>query len=217
MSDNKKLTKAERREAARKARIEAQKKRLRAKRRRQAVVIGIVLAILLGGGVFGFIRSQAGKLSDEELRAAECTPVKKLKEQRGEHIDSNPPPERVPYNTTPPTSGQHRGAGTAPWGIHDEALEPEMYVHNLEHGGIVIHHKGLPSSQLQDLEDLVDSYPDSGSGTGVILLANPDIEEPLVLTAWARMQECQRYDEKVVRAFVKEHCEKGPERFPLGC
>jgi len=214
---DKKASKAQRREAARKARLEEQKRRQRAKKKRQAIVIGIILVVLVAGGVFGFVRSQAGKVGADELRAAGCEDVEELEEQKGEHIDSQPPPERVPYNSEPPTSGQHRGGGTAPWGIHDEQIEPELYVHNLEHGGIIIHHNDLPDDELEGLEDLVDSYPVIGQGTGVVLMANPDVESPIVMTAWARMQTCERYNEKVVRAFIKEYCEQGPEKFPLGC
>ncbi len=214
---DKKASKAQRREAARKARLEEQKRRQRAKKKRQAIVIGTILLVLVAGGVFGFVRSQAGKVSPDELQAAECDEVEEFEEQRAVHIDSQPPPERVPYNSDPPTSGQHRGGGTAQWGIHDEPVEPELYVHNLEHGGIVIHHNDHPDDDLENLEILVDSYPAIGSGPGVILMANPDVESPIVMTAWARMQTCEKYNEKVVRAFIKEHCEQGPEKFPLGC
>lgn len=219
MADKKKQTKAQRREAARQARLEAQRRRMRAKRRRQAIVIGVVLALIIGGAAIGFIRSQAGKVSATDLEAAGCSKERTFKEQRATHIDSENPPERVPYNSNPPTSGQHRGRGQAPWGILDEPIEPEMYVHNLEHGGIVIHHKDLPTGQLQQLEDLVDSYPDPGQGTGVILLENEDIDEPIAMTAWTKMLTCERYNEKVVKGFIREHCDKGPEsaQFTFGC
>ena len=219
MADKKKQTKAERREAARQARIEAQRRRMRAKRKKQAIVIGVILALIIAATAFGFIRSQAGKVSAADLEAAGCSKVQTFKEQRAEHIDAETPPERVPYNSNPPTSGQHRGGGQAPWGILDEPVEPELYVHNLEHGAIVIHHKDLPTGQLQQLEDLVDSYPDPGQGTGVILLENQEIEEPIAMTAWTKMQTCERYNEKVVKGFIREHCDKGPEsaQFVFGC
>jgi hypothetical protein len=42
-----------------------------------------------------------------------------------------------PYNTSPPSSGPHVGL-LANWGVHDEPLPPELFIHNLEDAGIVI-------------------------------------------------------------------------------
>jgi hypothetical protein len=42
-----------------------------------------------------------------------------------------------PYNSSPPSSGPHVGL-LANWGVHDEPIPPELFVHNLEDGGIVI-------------------------------------------------------------------------------
>lgn len=193
---------------------------MRAKRQKQAIVIGVVLALIIGGAAFGFIRSQAGKVSPDDLAEARCSKVQTFKEQKAEHIDAETPPQRVPYNSNPPTSGQHQGGGQAPWGILDEPVQPEMYVHNMEHGAIVIHHKDLPTTQLRQLEDVVDSYPDpAGQGTGVILLENEEIDEPIVMTAWTKMQECESFNEKVVKGFIREECGGGPEgaQFRFGC
>ena len=42
-----------------------------------------------------------------------------------------------PYNSSPPSSGPHFG-GLAPWTAHDDPVPPELFVHNLEDGGIVL-------------------------------------------------------------------------------
>ncbi|GIU92004.1 MAG: hypothetical protein KatS3mg011_0910 [Acidimicrobiia bacterium] len=54
-----------------------------------------------------------------------------------QHIASVSDPH-VPYNSSPPSSGPHVGL-LAQWGIvAEEPLPPELWVHNLEDGGIVI-------------------------------------------------------------------------------
>lgn len=42
----------------------------------------------------------------------------------------------VPYNSAPPSSGPHFG-GLAPWGVSEEAIPPELFIHNLEDAGAV--------------------------------------------------------------------------------
>ncbi|HEY7704177.1 MAG TPA: DUF3105 domain-containing protein [Acidimicrobiia bacterium] len=42
-----------------------------------------------------------------------------------------------PYNSAPPSSGWHFG-GLAEWTEHEEAVQPELFVHNLEDAGVVL-------------------------------------------------------------------------------
>lgn len=41
------------------------------------------------------------------------------------------------YSDTPPAGGPHNGCW-APYGFHEEPVRPENWVHNLEHGAIVL-------------------------------------------------------------------------------
>lgn len=45
--------------------------------------------------------------------------------------------EHIAYNSRPPSSGPHLG-NLAPWGEVDQQLPPELFVHNLEDGGILL-------------------------------------------------------------------------------
>lgn len=42
----------------------------------------------------------------------------------------------TPYNSSPPSSGPHVGV-VAAWGVHDDPVVEELFVHNLEDGGVV--------------------------------------------------------------------------------
>ncbi len=83
---------------------------------------------------------------------------------------------KVTYNHDPPTSGCHYnlGAGKAPispgiypWSALGKGLTPEYWVHNLEHGYVVVTYN-CPSgcdSELQTLNDWYRSLPpDAGGG-----------------------------------------------------
>jgi hypothetical protein len=124
----------------------------------------------------------------------------------------------VEYETNPPSSGDHRG-NTAPWGPFPDRVDDEILVHNLEHGGVVIHYRpeDLSEGDISALEELVENYPDPGSGSGVISNLNPDIPKPIAMASWAHTQTCERFNAVVIKAFIEERCGKGPEKFPLGC
>ena len=61
-------------------------------------------------------------------------PGRRMPDRGGGHVPEGQP---VPYPSYPPTSGPH-WPRPAPWGVYDFEIAPEVYVHNLEHGGIVV-------------------------------------------------------------------------------
>lgn len=203
-----KATKKERRDQIRQARIEAQRRRIRARRRKVFMTWGLVGLVVVAGVVFAIFRSiESGRVLKTDLEEAGCSDVEEFAAQAPTHIDTQPAPERVPYNSDPPTSGQHFGSQVGPWGSHRETLPPEIFVHNLEHGGVVIHYKDLPETDVVALEELADSYAD-----GVVVMPNDSIDKPLVMSAWGLMQTCEKYSETVVKDFISDRCGKqGPE------
>ena len=65
---------------------------------------------------------------------------------------------KAPY---PPTSGQHWGNTWAEWEMYGDPIPPEVFVHNLEHGGIVLLYRcdtPCPDlvAQLRDLYRTLD-------------------------------------------------------------
>src|SRR5262249_16643882 len=83
------------------------------------------------------------------------------------------PGSPVMYEHYPPTSG-HRWPSPAPWGVFEQEVPPETWVHNLEHGGIVIlYHCGTPCPDLgRQLRDVYATFPGSKFGH-VKLLVTP--------------------------------------------
>ncbi|HMA35086.1 MAG TPA: DUF3105 domain-containing protein [Chloroflexia bacterium] len=128
--------------------------------------------------------------------------------------------QHVPYSTDPPTSGPHY-AGSAtdpqhlPWGVVATQVPNEIAVHNLEDAGVlVLYRPDLPAADVARLQAIVQSYDDKHMDmhqidgttkdiTGhVLMMPYATLKEPIVLTAWTRMQRFQIVDETAIRHFI---------------
>jgi hypothetical protein len=200
-------TKRVRQAAARQARAKADRRREEKRRRRRIVAASLAGVIVLAGLALGVQRLVEARIDvAEEAREAGCSEIRELPDQGRRHLEAG---EAAPvYNSNPPTSGPHT-QDAAPWGVYEDPVPAEIAVHNLEHGGTVIHYKGLPKDQVEDLIELVESYEEP---SGVLLAPNRSIDHPLALAAWRHLRTCREYSEPVVRAFIEEFCNKGPER-----
>lgn len=213
---SKKEMRAAKREEARRARIEAQRKAARRKKIRNYSILAVVVIIVGVGGFFALQQRGLDASAVAEARQeAGCGDIEEHPDEGAGHVEA---PTEITYESNPPSSGDHRGT-TARWGWYRERVEDAILVHNLEHGGVVIHYRpgDLAESEVAELEELVDSYPDPGSGSGVILNPNPDAPEAIAMAAWTHTQTCESYRELAVQGFIDERCGNGPERFSLGC
>jgi len=137
----------------------------------------------------------------------------KVPDEGSAHV---PAGQRVSYRTNPPTSGAHWGqpAGPVPWGIKDAELPAEAVVHNLEHGGVVIWHKGLTTDERADLEGVVRALRSQGYNK-IIVMPYAGLQDAKVgLTAWTWLHKLEEYDEAQVIQFVRARYEpaEAPER-----
>lgn len=204
-------TRKAKREAARKARIEAQRAREKAKKRKRMMIGGLVAAVALLAGFLIFQRyQQTERAVKQAAQQAGCSDVREIKPmENSDHLGPNDPEPK--YNSNPPTSGRHLG-NTAPWGVQDQTVDKKLLVHNLEHGGIVVHYKGLQGDDIDKINDLVEGYAD-----GVIAQPNDEIDKPIALASWGKLVTCEKISIEVLRNFIKEQCNKGPEKFGLRC
>ena len=142
-------------------------------RRTQWIFIGVaalILVVAAGIGI-GFIMSSGGDSGDGGgINAAGCT-FKTFDALEAGHVDKLP--EGYKYNSIPATSGLHNPT-TAIWNLYDQPVPQINYVHNLEHGGIVIQY----GSEVPDAEiaKLGDWYQQDTRGL-VIAPLDPEMEE----------------------------------------
>ncbi len=177
---------------ARAARRERRNRRTRLKRILALVAVGGVSGLFLialfipqsfGGGGGGSIPDGPGVRQEDQGR---------------DHIPEGG--SHAPYNSSPPTSGWHFDRW-ASWGIKDEPLPPELFIHNMEHGGVILHYNcpdGCPDEidQMSEIVSLTDE---------TILMPNPDMESRFALTAWNWLMTMELYDDSMARDFVKSH------------
>lgn len=102
------------------------------------------------------------------------------------------------YNSSPPSSGWHMGV-LANWGVSEEPLPPELYIHNLEDRGIVITYN-CPDG----CDDLRGDLTDFVEGEGGLLaltpyedtIVDPDGQEyRAAAAAWKRVFYFDQFDE----------------------
>jgi hypothetical protein len=128
------------------------------------------------------------------------------------HIGSVDDPLPAPFNSNPPTSGWHVGNQTAPWGIQKTQLDDKITVHNLEHGGVIVHYKAsLDVNSVAELEVLARDL--QRTNPCLILMPRPDdqMPAPVVATAWNHMLELQSVDSDKITGFFNALVGRGPE------
>ena len=111
------------------------------------------------------------------------------------------------YNSKPATSGWHYDIPLAParWGIHDEPLEDEILIHNLEHGYINVHYN-CPEG-CDDLVASLSALVEEGTSQGakMLMAPYPDMDTRIALTAWTFIDQFDEFDEDRIRAFASAH------------
>jgi hypothetical protein len=141
----------------------------------------------------------------------------------GAHIS---PPQRAHYATDPPTSGQHysvRGEAPAAWGYYDHALEPESWVHNLEHGGVLILYSCAPtkspgpcSDVQRKISQFVSAAPPDALFHEVKIVAT-EYAVPghrVAIVAWGWRLFMDTWDDALAERFYEAHVDNGPVQVP---
>ncbi len=120
------------------------------------------------------------------------------------------------YNSNPPTSGWHTGGNIGPWGVTSEPLPDEITVHNLEHGGIIIHYRqDLDQASLDQLTTLTRQLQQQSPC--VLMLPRPadKLDTPIAVTAWTWLMKLDKVDTAAITGFFRQHVNQGPEQ--VGC
>jgi hypothetical protein len=120
--------------------------------------------------------------------------------------------QKVTYTYCPPASGSHyNSSGSGPiqprlYGPSDRAL-PEGWVHNLEHGAMVILYRGqtgdpgITDAGQAALRALFDQFPPSpicgiqpGTNQGPVIARFDDMATPYAALVWGRVLPLQELD-----------------------
>lgn len=174
----------------------------RMKKLRSWSILILVIAALVG--IIGFwIRSASQRAKEVKSHVqAETFPSEGQEHVANVQIED--------YKTIPPTSGPHYAQQTN-WGIHKEPVPEGYQVHNLEHGGVIMHYKpDAPADTVDKLKSIGESY----KWSKIILHPYPALDRTIALTAWTRLDKFDTFDEERIRAFIDAYRNRGPENVP---
>jgi hypothetical protein len=138
---------------------------------------------------------------------------RKVPDEGQQHISTG---TRAKYNHTPPTSGPH-WPQWARWGVYEQEIPEELWVHNLEHGGIVILYRcDSPCPQLiAQLKEVYATFPKSKHGhVKLVITPYPKLKTRLAILAWTWIDELTSFDRERLLAFYRAHLDRGPEDVP---
>jgi hypothetical protein len=128
--------------------------------------------------------------------------------------------EDVAYETNPPSGGDHWGV----WAAFKKYTMPvprEMYVHDLEHGAVVLSYRCTDAcpevvAALEEAFDGAAGDPlclSAGAGPKARLVLTPDaeLETPIAAAAWGATYTATCIDKTSLAAFIAEAYGRGPE------
>ncbi len=240
-------TRKEEKERLRAQRQEAERREAESARRRlllgygiagfltAAVLVGIVVAIVSGGGgsdedtpAAAHIDLATGALNgvtpdartgtspppvanldlQNAADAANCDLRLDLPDEGNQHLEPGSPTPK--YGTNPPTSGNHVVTPSAD-GAYRKTPELVNVVHSLEHGRIELQYSpDLPEDDQLALKGVFDESP-----SGMLLFPNSEMPYEVTATAWTQLMGCKRYEGSktldAIRNFRDQYRGRGPE------
>ena len=117
----------------------------------------------------------------------------------GEHTS-----EDVDYEQSPPAGGEHNPV----WqncGYYDSPVRDETAVHSQEHGAVwVTYSPDLPQDQVTALRDIAESQ------SYVLVSPYPDLESPVVASAWGKQVSLDGADDPDLENFIQAY-QQGPQ------
>ena len=190
--------------------VKRQRREEERRRKRQQRILGIVGVVALIVVVVGGITFLVWRGAQSEA-ALPGTPVP---DEGRNHIPDTQQPQYAHY---PPASGPHYDA-PANWGTYDQPLPDGRWVHNLEHGGIVILYKcpsGCPDL-VKQINDFYAAAPRSTKWNEVKLVITPydKMQHQLAIVAWDWIDEMDAFDRGRLLKFYNAHIDQGPEDVP---
>lgn len=169
------------------------------------------LPLLIGGGVLGLIIVVSIIFSLSRNTGA-AAGVRIDDAGPSLHLPSPDAPMPVPYNSNPPTSGYHWGGGVAPWGVQTRPISDTISVHNIEHGGVIIHYQeGLDQTTVDSLADLTRTLQRQNPCIILVPRATANLDVPIALTAWNYLLKLDTFNAEMIQGFFRAHVGRGPE------
>jgi hypothetical protein len=116
--------------------------------------------------------------------------------------------DHVDYPEQPPVGGPHDGCWV-PWATYTHELQTERWVHNLEHGGVVLLYS-CPDGCDADIATLT-SWAQSLPPGRIVVLPYAEMDTGFAIVAWGVSQTMSCVDTSALQAFYDAHHSQSPE------
>ena len=176
--------------------------------RRNNIILGVVAVALIVLGAAYLWRGNQASNAFETLAAtgqAALSQVVTPSSRGGGHLA---PGAQHTYQERFPTSGIH-SPSTVKAGFYDRVQAPTFLVHNIEHGHIVIYYDDPGAETIRTLREWTSLY--EGRWDGVVAVLAPGLGQKVVLTAWLKLLEFDRFEPAAAAAFIDAYRGRGPE------
>lgn len=189
----KNLTVKQQRDARRAEKVAVLKKQQAAEKRnrRLAIILGSVAAVAVVGLVVTVVVTAEPPVDPADIS------IEGL--QTYDSLTANHVTEPVTYEQSPPVGGDH----AAVWlncGIYTEPVPEMNAVHDLEHGAVWVTYNPDEVTGA-DLETLQGSVPD----TYITMSPWPDLQAPVVASAWGAQVELDGIDDPRLGQFIDKY------------
>ncbi len=126
-------------------------------------------------------------------------------------------PTPVSYAHNPPASGNHWPLWDTSWGTYPTPLPRERWVHNLEHGGVVLLYN-CPDGCADDVAQLKaiknGMRPDRYNEVRIIITPDPLMPRRFAAVAWGFRWQGDSLDTGVAQCFIAARYDRAPESVP---
>ena len=207
-------TREERRLQRKAERQAAQRKAARGSNVRRNAILGGVGAVIVAAVVVIIVAARGSQGAGQTLPGTHFNDPTTAAGQLYKHIPSTDPITADPAGHYPPVFGDHYATWRPP-GVYDSPVPEGNFMHDLEHGGIVILYN-CPTAcpdMVTQFRGLLTSLPKSQDFNQVKLVVSPNdkIKHLIALLAWDYEQDLDSYDAAAIRTFYQAHLDKGPE------
>jgi hypothetical protein len=223
---------ANRKKEAKQARLDARAEQIRKQAEREArtrnIVIGVFALLIIGGAAGLYLVTNPPAFLTGNSVASSSNPATDVPDEGHEHVPDGSP---ITYKHQPPSSGNHYSSANAPrpWAPYKDPVPPGEFVHNLEHGGIVLVYKCSASecgAMYQQAQQVYTKLPKRNEPTKpqggqpqvqeVKFLSTPyqDMSPNVAVLAWNKEEDLSEIDVKAITAFYNQYADHGREDLP---
>ena len=205
-----------------------------AERRRTQVIIAVFAVLVIGGGGLLYFLTNPPNLFGGNTTTGSATTsasmgvtagkgvgkvtgaVQTITDEGRSHVAR---PQLVTYQHQPPSSGNHYSDTTAPrpWGAVQTELLPEEFVHDMEHGGVVLVYRCSGpecDAAFAAAQNLFNTLPKEPQFNEVKLLTTPyqGMTPKVAMLSWDHEQDFTGLPSTAdATKFYNQFVDKGPE------